>query len=152
MPDTKLKPGMYQLPAACWTVLTAAGEGAGYEGSCSHYATEAEAAKALPDYQNEENTRVLVVTQESGACWIAVAACGTVYTYEGDYDEQHFGSKVNLLDSLESPFSEGWERLPDNTVLCDQNTCSTCHPGTDPLNVPVPQVAGQLPLPEVGHA
>lgn len=135
--------GMFQLTAPCWTVLTADGEGAGFEGSAWHYETEDEARKALPGYQDEIGSRALVVTEESGACWKALAVCGTEYVY--DENQSHFGSKTNLRDCLEDD-RNGWQIHTDGSVTCDNETCGPCRPDTDPLLVPVPMVDGQQPL------
>lgn len=148
MTDTKPRPGIYQLDNACWTVLTADGEGAGYEGSCSHYDTEAQATKAMPDYQDDEQSRDLQVVQENAPCWVAVSLCGALFIDYGDVEAEHFDSKTSLLNCIEDDHTrEGWSRNPDGSVLCGSAACVTCHPATDPLNVPVPNVEGQQVLP-----
>lgn len=69
---------------------------------------------------------------------------------QGDEYQSHFVDRQNLTDCMEV-WAHGpayWQITPDGAVLCDQIGCPTCYPNPsgDPLTIPVPPTAGQLPL------
>jgi hypothetical protein len=143
--------GVYELDDACWTLSLENGEGPHFEGAIVHYLTEAEADEALLTMRTDcpDDKRIILLHQEDFKCWEGYARCGTRYVYDGDMETWHFPSRHDVEYTMSS---YGWTAAGDGTWMCDNEKCAGCHPDVDPLFAPVPQVAGQLPFPEVPDA
>jgi hypothetical protein len=150
-----LKPGVQLRPEPCYTIIVVGSdEGPDFEGGFSHYETEVDAAEAVAEMQDnrgEDDTRVLEIRQEDFRCTQGVSLCGTLYVYEGDAATSHFVDRkdlINCTDVHAIPGTVYWQVIENNVMLCDDVACRTCRPEPDgdPLTIPVPQVAGQLPL------
>lgn len=122
---TDTDPGVRALDAPCWTILTADGEGAGFEGSELHYLTEAEAREAAPSYQPEDEPPVQVV-QLPTCCWTATLLCGKAYVDErGDFPAVHFADEADVLTSIGE---EGLYPAQPGVFACGETGCETCAP------------------------
>lgn len=125
---TTASPGIHQLPEPCWTVLTASGEGAGYEGAEYHHLTRA-AAEADRDNYTDPDTgeNTTKVEQCKTRCWTATLLCGEGFVYAGDSDERHFIDRANLLHCADLM---GSVLIEDGDVLTcgDDTDCDTCGP------------------------
>jgi hypothetical protein len=152
--DEKLTPGVHLLPEPCYTIgIVGSDEGPDFEGGYSHYVGEDEAAEGLRvhlESMDDDDTRVFEIRAEEFRCTQAVSLCGRLFIYEGDSYQAHFIDRQNLTDSMDAYDADPirWQITPDGAVLCDDKACRTCRPeiDLDPLLVPVPPVAGQLPL------
>jgi ADP-ribose pyrophosphatase len=117
-------PGIHQNPEPCWTVLTADGEGAGYEGAEYHSATKAEADTDAAGYA--ESGIVVQVVQRGEPCWTAVLLCGTPFIGHGDVEAAHFSSDTEIVESAQY---QGGVLVTDGVFTCgDDSGCEVCEP------------------------